>query len=104
MKKWYIGEIAPVTQIVFCTITVAKTFKKRARFSMRVRTSKLSHKYLFIKAVQTMVIAMSYGGSMKQIEQLSLGSAVTAMMMSPFKVRTTARVFNMMLLLNPLPT
>ena len=51
-----------------------------------------------------MVIAMSYGGSMKQIEQLSLGSAVTAMMMSSFKVRTTARVFNMMLLLNPLPT
>ena len=104
MKIWHTGAIVPVTQIVLCTIIVAETFKIRARTSMRVSMSKLSYKYLFIKAVQTMVIAMSYGGSMKQIEQLSLGSAVTAMMMSSFKVRTTARVFNMMLLLNPLPT
>ena len=53
----------------------------------------------------TMGIAILYGTRLKQIERhsFSSGTTVTALMMSPFKVRTTARVFNMMPLLNPLP-
>ena len=90
MKKWHTGEIVPVTQTVYCTTTVAKTFKIRARISMRVRTFQLLDLNLFIKTVQTMAIVMTYRTVFGTMAAITIR----------WKFRTTAQVFNTILLLN----